>query len=599
MGDRPEQAPGDQVLPEYGDLILAYLEQLGVEYVFGIPGGAIEPFYNALARSERRGGPRAIVARHETGAAFMADGYARNTGKLGVCCATTGPGATNLITGVASAYENHIPMLVITAQTPLSTFGQGAFQESSCTGLNTVELFKHCTRYSTLVSHPGQIETKLSSALLHAFGDPWGPVHLSIPIDVMAAPYSGGRPRHDLAPLLKKPSLFDAEAVETLWGEIRAARCPVFLIGDGAGEAMAPILDVAVAIDAKIVTTPHGKGLISPFHPLYRGVIGFSGHREAAALLDDRSVDRIIVVGAHLGEWATGGWNRNIFDNRVIHVDCIEGNLHKTPMARLHVRGRISTVFEDLARRLGIVRRPGIKRKPTASANAAESPMKRRFTLDEQDKYDSDAVPIKPQRLMRELPNLLPPNTRYLADTGNSFSWTTHYLLPYDRRMAGARDNSGGLVRACLDFAPMGWAIGSAVGTALARPDDPVVCITGDGSMLMNGQEITVALQHGVRVIFIVLNDGELGMVRHGQRLTGAEQIGTELPKVDFAGLARAMGVEGFVIEAPRDLLQLDIAAICAKRGPTLLDVRIDRNEVPPIGVRTGTLRKAKTLRPI
>jgi len=338
---------------------------------------------------------------------------------------------------------------------------------------------------------------------------------------------------------------------------------------------------------------------ISPFHPLYRGVIGFSGHREAAALLDDRSVDRIIVVGAHLGEWATGGWNRNIFDNRVIHVDCIEGNLHKTPMARLHVRGRISTVFEDLARRLGIVRRPGIKRKPTASANAAESPMKRRFTLDEQDKYDSDAVPIKPQRLMRELPNLLPPNTRYLADTGNSFSWTTHYLLPYDRRMAGARDNSGGLVRACLDFAPMGWAIGSAVGTALARPDDPVVCITGDGSMLMNGQEITVALQHGVRVIFIVLNDGELGMVRHGQRLTGAEQIGTELPKVDFAGLARAMGVEGFVIEAPRDLLQLDIAAICAKRGPTLLDVRIDRNEVPPIGVRTGTLRKAKTLRPI
>ena len=586
-------------LIEYGDLIIAYLEQLGVEYVFGIPGGAIEPFYNALARSERRGGPRAIVARHETGAAFMADGYARNTGKLGVCCATTGPGATNLITGVASAYENHIPMLVITAQTALSTFGQGAFQESSCTGLNTVELFKHCTRYSTLVSHPGQIESKLSSSILHAYGDPWGPVHLSIPIDVMAAPYPGARPRHELLPLLRKPSLFDTEAVETLFTEIKSAKYPVFLIGDGAGEAMAPILDVAVAIDAEIVTTPHGKGLISPFHPLYRGVIGFSGHREAVTLLTNREVDRIIVVGARLGEWATGGWNRDIFDNRVIHVDSVEGNLHETPMARLHVRGRISTVFEDLAKRLGVSRKEGINRNSQTSGKAVKGTMKRRFTLDEQDKYDSNDAPIKPQRLMRELPNLFPPNTRYLADTGNSFSWTTHYLLPYDRRMAGVRDNTGGLVRACLDFAPMGWAIGCAVGTAFARPGDPVVCITGDGSMLMNGQEITVALQHGVRVIFIVLNDGSLGMVRHGQRLTGAESVGTELPKVDFAAFARAMGIDGFVIESPDDLAQLDIAAMCDKRGPTLLDVRVDPEETPPIGIRASTLRSGKALRAI
>lgn len=130
---------------EGGDLILGYLEQLGVEYVFGIPGGAIEPFYNALARSERRNSIRAVVARHETGAAFMAEGYARNTGRLGVCCSTTGPGATNLITGVASAYENQIPMLVITPQTALSHFGRKALQESSDTAINTVGMFQHCT----------------------------------------------------------------------------------------------------------------------------------------------------------------------------------------------------------------------------------------------------------------------------------------------------------------------------------------------------------------------------------------------------------------------------------------------------------------------
>ena len=126
---------------ELGDLLIGYLEQLGIDYVFGIPGGAIEPLYNALARSERNGGPRAVVARHETGAAFMADGYARNSGKLGVCCGTAGPGTTNLITGVASAYDNHSPLLVITAPTAITNFGKRAAQESGDTGINTVAMF--------------------------------------------------------------------------------------------------------------------------------------------------------------------------------------------------------------------------------------------------------------------------------------------------------------------------------------------------------------------------------------------------------------------------------------------------------------------------
>lgn len=163
------------VEPEMGDLLVAYLNQLGVEYVFGVPGGAIEPLYNALARSERNGGVRAVVARHETGAAFMADGYARNTGKLGVCCSTTGPGATNMITGVASAYENNVPMLAITEQTAISTFGKGAIQDSSYTGINTIGLYQHCTRYNTLISHPAQFEHKLSAAIMSAMGSPAGP----------------------------------------------------------------------------------------------------------------------------------------------------------------------------------------------------------------------------------------------------------------------------------------------------------------------------------------------------------------------------------------------------------------------------------------
>ena len=146
-----ESCPSEQ--NALADQLVEHLEQIGVEYIFGVPGGAIEPLYNAMARSQRKGGLRPIVARHEAGAAFMADGYARETGKLGVCCSTTGPGATNLITGVASAYVDNIPLLVITAQTALHLFGKQTLQESSCTAVNTVAMFQHCTHFSSLVSH--------------------------------------------------------------------------------------------------------------------------------------------------------------------------------------------------------------------------------------------------------------------------------------------------------------------------------------------------------------------------------------------------------------------------------------------------------------
>lgn len=579
---------------ELGDLLVSYLEQLGVEYVFGIPGGAIEPLYNALARSERRGGPRAIVARHETGAAFMADGYARNSGKLGVCCATTGPGATNMITGVASAYENNVPMLVITAQTALSTFGRGAFQESSCTGINTVGLFEYCTRYNTLVSHVAQFENKLASAIMTAFQSPAGPVHLSVPLDVMRAKWGAKAPSYNLGNLLDKPSLVDDVAVASFYDDLIQASRPVFLIGDEASEAVGSILSLAVDLDAKLLVTPHGKGLVSPYHPLFRGVIGFAGHKSARDLLSDPDVDLVVAVGTSLGEWASDGWDTvSLLTKRLIHVESAEGNFTRTPMAKLHVRGHLPSIFEKLVKRYESDPKVKIKAVIDSAINQAsqsDGKPQYHFVLDDLKGYLSDATPIKPQRLMKELSEIFPPNTHYLADTGASFAWATHYLHPYDRRMAGKRNARGGVFRAALDFASMGWAIGSSIGTALVQKGSPVVCITGDGSILMNGQEITVAVQEELPVVFVILNDSCYGMVKHGQRMTGAEVIGVDMPKTDFASFARAMGAEGHVIESPEDLLALDVLHICNRKGPTVLDVRIDAEEVPPIGVRTSVL---------
>lgn len=601
--------PGSSAIhiPQVGDLLISYLEQIGVEYIFGIPGGAIEPLYNAIARSERRGGLRPIVARHETGAAFMADGYTRETGKLGVCCATTGPGATNLITGVASAYADNIPMLVITAQTSLNTFGKGAFQESSSSGVNIEGMFQYCTRYNSLVTHVEQMEGKLVAAIMTAFQSPRGPVHLSIPLDVLRAELTASGPSFDLQSLLRQGDLFGKQAVEELYENISRARNIVILVGSGCAEAIGAILEFALLINASIITTASGKGLVSSYHPKFKGVFGFAGHESAAALLSNESVDLVLAVGTGLGEWDSRGWDsRFLMNERLIHIDSNPEHLTHSPMARLHVWSKLRPLFEmlikchpdqTLIKLVNTGATKVFKAQVNTIVDEQVSIAPAAVMLGSEPEYFSDATPIKPQRLMHELSRRFPLNTRYLVDTGNSFAWSTHYLHPLDRRVSGSRPPSDGRVRTAMGFASMGWAIGGAVGTALGSPNVPIVCITGDGSFLMSGQEITVAVEEALTVIFVILNDGALGMVKHGQRLSGAEPIAYELPPVDFCAIAKALGSEAYTIRSPQDMAELDMHAICKRRGPTLLDVHIDCEEVPPIGMRIRILNNAQ-LRP-
>lgn len=593
---RSDGGPADSSFthPEVADLIVAYLEQLGVEYVFGVPGGAIEPLYNALARSERRGGPRQVLARHETGAAFMADGYARETGKMGVCCATSGPGATNLLTGVACAYDNGVPMLAITGQPALPSFGKKALQESACTGVNTLGMFRHCTRYDTLISHSDQIESKLVNALMRASKAPRGPSHLSIPVDILRTPIESMAPSYNLSSLLHRAALVDDALVRALCDEVKRARRMVILIGGGhsCGESIEAIIKLAEMTDSRFVTSPDGKGLVNTRHRLYRGVFGFAGHLTADALLQDEP-DLILAIGTSLGEWTSGAWSTTVLNQRLVHIDSSEDHLLRSPMARLHVRGRIRSVCERLIEML------------VAEHTAMEAKIGLKnpdYMLLETGKFVSNASPIKPQRVMRELSRLCPPSTRFFADAGNSTAWAIHYLQPHDRRVARQHDyeerNGGdkrrrgdaGWLRVLMDFAPMGWAIGAAVGCARGNPGCPVVCITGDGSYLMNGQEISVAAAENLTVVFVILNDGALGMVKHGQRLAGAERTAFQLPTVDFRMQAESMGIPGHIIRSPDDMLALDMVTIMTRAGPTLLDVRIDGEEAPPMNLRMKTL---------
>ena len=601
----------DQINP--CDLLIRYLEEMGVEYIFGIPGGAIEPLYNALAKSERRGGIRAITARHETGAVFMADAYARNTGKLGVCCSTTGPGATNMITGIASSYENNTPLLVITPQASQDKIGKKALQDSSDTGVNIPGMLQFCTRYNSVVTHVDQFEHKLVSAVMAAFGTPNGPAHLSIPVDVMKETLTNTHNNYRLSTLAQKTFFKDEVATKQLVKEVASSKKIVFVVGSGAINTTDIVLRTINTLNAQFVATPDAKGFINPYHHLYRGVFGFAGHETAIETLRDKSVDTIIAIGTSMGEFSSNAWDTSaLLNKRLIHIDDNIENLTRSPMAKLQVRGTISTVLESLLQEITSLIDDNtvpayydpekiINKTRFFSQKQSERKNTLPFNLDNLIATNNHSSPIKPQFLMSQLTKLFPSNTHYLADNGNNAAWAIHYLNPIDRRLElrrdqsrdgkGRRKNNAYLFQVCTEFCSMGWSVGSAIGTALAHPNDPVLCIVGDGSFLMSGSEITVAQQENLNVIFLIMNDQHLGMVKHGQRLNKSADIANELPNISYALMASSMGIMSHTIESADDLINLDIKHMCRRKGPVLLDVRIDPLEVPPIATRLKGMR--------
>lgn len=568
----------------YADLLVGYLNLLGVEYVFGVPGGAIEPLFNALARSERRGGVRAVIARHEAGAAFMADGYARETGKLGVCCATTGPGATNLLTGVASAYADNVPMLVITAQTPLPKFGRRALQDSSCAAIDIVGIFRHCTRYNSLVSHQEQLENKLIAAVMASNRIPAGPVHISIPSDILRQD-AGYLPKVKPELLTQQFQLTDKTALEKLIQELSQAKHIALFIGDGCKDASASIMQLATLLNAPFVSGPMGKRWVDETHPLYRGVFGFAGHSSAAELLadPDNKLDLVLAIGAALGELGTSGWAEDLINHKLIHIDSSVEHFTRSPMARLHVCGSLPAIFRKLVEEVQQAQRKWGKCWPDFGGVAAINTLGGRSVWRDPHARQHQGAPFKPQTLFCLLAEALPADSRFFADAGNAWAWAIHY---YQRR------ECNGKFHIAMGLGSMAWAIGAVIGSALGDSQrSPHVCVTGDGAYLMSAQEITVAKQQGLPILFIVLNDGVLGMVMHGQRLGNAEQIGFALGQVNYAQLAQALGIDAAVVETPEQFQSIDFEAIFKKDGPTLLDIRIDRDEIPPMLSRVQSLQ--------
>lgn len=571
------------------DLLLKYLEQLGVKYIFGIPGGALEPFYAAINRSQKI---EAVLTRHEQGAAFMADGYARVNRQIGVCCATTGPGSTNLITGVASSYADSIPVMVITAQVPTRVFGKGALQESTYDGVNIVDIFKYFTKFSVMVINPDKMGEMVRQALRVALSGKRGPVHLNIPADVMNGEVSDGPIPIDT--FMTPPMYFERENIKKAAALLLHAKKPAMFVGNGSllSCSVEELVILADMLSIPVATTPKAKGAIPENHPLSLGVFGLAGSNQAEIYLlnqkmdsEYKKIDVLLTVGTSLNEWGTNAWDKRLIpEDALIQVDIDPYKIGKNYPCKVGLIGDARTILCELTfelkrqmHNLPPSRQKEIEKRSQLMADKMGCFKEIIAKYMEEEKMTSDDIPLKPQRLMKDLQDSLPDNTIFFIDIGSNLLWATHYLdinRPYTF-FAG------------LGFASMGFGTAAAVGGKFARPSTPVMAIVGDGGFLMNGMEVSTAVNCNKQVIWLVENNSELGMVSHSRRLMSIPyNIGAEFEHIDFVKIAEGLGANGIRITKPGEINRKMMDDIIASGKSTVIDVVIDKEEVPPLGSR-------------
>ena len=549
-------------------LLLRYLEGEGVEYIFGVPGTALVPLYDAINKQDAI---KPILSKHEEGAAFMADGYARVSGKIGVCYSTSGPGTTNLVTGVANAYMDNVPLLVITGQVPTSIYGKGTFQDSTKEGVDSVAMFEPITKYSEMIMSRYKMPETVREAFRIAFSGKKGPVHISYPKDIMEAEIED-----TLLPPRRyrvKSAYFDRKLVIDATEKLVNAKKPAMLVGSGviASDATSEVLELAEMLNIPVATTPKAKGAFPEDHDLSLGVLGFSGSPVAEEYLMG-DVDVLLVVGASLNQLTTFSWDPKLEpSDSLIHVNIDPSEIDKNYVADIGLVGDCQAVISEISFRIlrELQKHDPKEERPIGDIIKFKD---RVGMVVNGEKMFSESVPIKPQALMREIQESLPDDAIVFVDTGNHICWAIHYM----------RFKKPNFISA-FGMLTMGYATAAAIGGKLAAPDRPVVAIVGDGCFQMNGMEIATAVNYDIPVVWIVQNNSKLGLVHDLQRFSlGDKTVSTTFKEVNFARVAEGLGAKGYRIERPGELSEILPEAI-EGAVPTVIDVIIDPNEVPPI----------------
>jgi acetolactate synthase I/II/III large subunit len=540
--------------------LLDSLKRHGVDRIFGYPGGAILPIYDEIYRAEERGDIQHILVRHEQGAAHAADGYARATGKVGVCFATSGPGATNLVTGIATAQMDSIPMVVITGQVPSNVIGSDAFQETDIFGI-TLPIVKH----SYVVRDPKEIARIVAEAFHIAGTGRPGPVLVDVPKDIGLEEfdYEAVEPGQVNLPGYRPTVKGNTRQITNAFKLIQAAKQPLLYVGGGAITANAheELKALAEWFSIPVTTTLMGKGAFDERHPLGLGMLGM--HGTAYANFSVTECDLLIAVGARFDDRVTGKLDEFASRAKVIHIDIDPAEVGKNRGPEVPIVGSVKPVLQELLR---LAYGLNADQKPDTRAWLARiSRWREDYPL---------VVPypegkLSPQEVIVEVARQAP-DAYYTTDVGQHQMWAAQFLKNGPRHWI----SSAGL-------GTMGFGMPAAMGVQVALPDRRVICISGDASFQMNLQELGTLAQYGIKVKTVIINNFWQGMVRQWQQAFYGERYSNsnmDSGVPNFVKLAEAFGIKGLVVNH-RDELEGAISAMLAHDGPVLLDAHVTRDE--------------------
>ncbi|MBQ8766305.1 MAG: biosynthetic-type acetolactate synthase large subunit [Clostridia bacterium] len=546
------------------DIIVKTLIEQGCDTVFGYPGGQILNVYDSLYKYQDE--INHILTAHEQGATHAADGYARVTGKVGVVISTSGPGATNLVTGIATAYLDSIPMVAICGNVPTTQIGTDSFQEIDITGV-TLPITKH----NYFVGSVEDLADTIREAFKLAKSGRPGPVLIDVPKDVQIA-----QCEYEEKATVQKDEPFAAKDVRIIEAAsiINFAKRPFIYFGGGVitSEAQVEMLELSEKIDAPIGCSLMGLSGIPTDHPRFLGMQGMHGH--FASSMSMHNADVILSLGVRFNDRVTGNRSKFATGAKIVHIDVDGSELNKTVNSVCGLRGDVKLTLQKLL--------------PLINEDKKEEWMKKvnAFRVEEET-YLDNREGLTPRRVILTLNKHLGENTAVCTDVGQHQMWSAQSLnFKTSRRFA----SSGGL-------GTMGYGFGAAIGTAYG-PGERSVLITGDGSFGMNLNELATAVRYNVPVVVIIMNNGVLGMVRQWQTLFYDKHYSNSVlqRKTDFAAFARSFGADGEAVTTPEELDEA-LAKAFKTEGPYIIDCKIDKDEfvlpmLPPGGSMDDIITK-------
>ncbi len=540
-----------------GEAIIESLKKMGVETIFGYPGGQTIPFYDMLYDADINH----ILVRHEQAAAHAADGFARASGKVGVCLATSGPGATNLVTGIATSFMDSSPIVAITGQVPTHLIGNDAFQEADIIGI-TMPIVKHSYQPKNPNLIPSIIKTSFDLAIS---GRP-GPVLIDVPKEVQEGELTEFNDDLIQTPGYNPTLKGNPRQIKKACELIKQAKRPLILAGAGVilANATEELNEFAHLINAPVMTSLLGKGAIDEYDELALGMLGMHGRKVSNDSINE--CDLLIAIGVRFSDRTTGRLDSFVPDSKVIHIDIDPAEIGKNVDVDLPIVGDAKNILNSLNDLF-----KGYK--VTNDVNSWTDKIKQR-KVDLLPRVTYDDVPLKPQAVIKEISEVLTADSILTTDVGQNQMWAAHF---YNTQKPRKFISSGGL-------GTMGFGFPSAIGAKVACPEDPVVSINGDGGFLMVCQELATVYDYDLPVIAIVLENRTLGMVYQWQSLLYNERHSQTKFKdsPDFVKLAESFGINAVKVEKPGETKEALKAAIKDNEA-ILIDVVIDSEEALPM----------------